>query len=446
MDIKKFILEGVRCFDTRQELAVRPLTFLVGENSTGKTTALGCFHALANRWNCNDKINFNTDTNSMGAFENIVRRSRPKRDSFKLGFALELTGGEDIEWVVEFAEDETGLALVVRSLTISFNDGVIVLRSDNKEDNGWEEIDYPFKISSYHKRQSRYEIICKDRILNRANINYILHFLSQNRGKKGSDEKWQTLNTYLRSKKGGWHHFGRTTRGEVISVHGEPPTRSSPERNYDPVKTLGSREVPVHLMQMKLAQKSAWESLQQKLSGFGCKSALFEDIEVKSAKPSINSTFQLHTKIRGSRANIADVGYGVSQVLPILVSILDTPRNAHPFLRETSFALLQQPEIHLHPRAQAELASVLAGLASRGNKYFIIETHSDYMIDRTRIEIKRGNIKPEDVSLLYFEPKNRAVKVHNLTFDKLANMMNTPAGYRDFFMREYRALMGFEDN
>ena len=445
MDIKKLILEGVRCFDTRQELAIRPLTFLVGENSTGKTTALGCFHALANRWNCNDKINFNTDTNSMGAFENIVRRSRPKRETFKLGFALELYNGEDIEWVVEFAEDAVGLALIVRSLSITLNDGVIVLRSDNKDDNGWEAIDSPFKISSHNKRQNRYEIICKDHILNRADIHYILRSLFRNRGKKQSDEKWQALISYLRSKNIMRQHLV-SPRGEVLSMHGEPPTRSSPERNYDPVKLLGSREAPVHLMQMKLAQKPAWESLQQKLSGFGGKSALFEDVEVKIAKPSMNSTFQLHTKIRGSRANIADVGYGVSQILPILVSIFDTPRNSHSFLRETSVALLQQPEIHLHPRAQAELASMLAEVASRGNKYFIVETHSDYMIDRTRIEIKRGNIKSEDVSLLYFEPKNRTVKVHNIAFDKLANMIDTPAGYRDFFMHEYRALMGFEDN
>ena len=48
MNITQFTMEEVRCFAERQEFNIRPLTFLVGENSTGKTTALGCFQILAN--------------------------------------------------------------------------------------------------------------------------------------------------------------------------------------------------------------------------------------------------------------------------------------------------------------------------------------------------------------------------------------------------------------
>ena len=80
-----------------------------------------------------------------------------------------------------------------------------------------------------------------------------------------------------------------------------------------------------------------------------------------------------------------------------------------------------------------------------GNRAFIVETHSDYMIDRARIEIRKGNIRPEDVSLIYFEPKGNVVKVHNISFDKMGNMEGVPPHYREFFMTEYRRLMGFED-
>lgn len=48
MSITQFTMEEVRCFAGKQTLEIRPLTFLVGENSTGKTTALACFHVLAN--------------------------------------------------------------------------------------------------------------------------------------------------------------------------------------------------------------------------------------------------------------------------------------------------------------------------------------------------------------------------------------------------------------
>ena len=150
--------------------------------------------------------------------------------------------------------------------------------------------------------------------------------------------------------------------------------------------------------------------------------------------------------MRGPKANITDVGYGVSQILPILVQILNpsVSKNDQHTTR-SSFSLLQQPEIHLHPRAQAEFSSLLVKLANKGNQSFIVETHSDYMIDRARIDIRKGNIRPEDVSLIYFEPKRNIVNVHNISFDKMGNMEGVPPHYRQFFLKESKRLMGFED-
>ena len=57
MNITQFTMEEVRCFAERQEFNIRPLTFLVGENSTGKTTALACFEVLANYLNgCDNRF------------------------------------------------------------------------------------------------------------------------------------------------------------------------------------------------------------------------------------------------------------------------------------------------------------------------------------------------------------------------------------------------------
>ena len=128
-----------------------------------------------------------------------------------------------------------------------------------------------------------------------------------------------------------------------------------------------------------------------------------------------------------------NVGYGVSQVLPIVVRILTS--------RRATF-LLQQPEVHLHPRGQAELASLLVGVYRAQNTSFVVETHSDHMIDRVRIEIKRGRINPEDVSLIYLEPAGNHVKTHNIGFDARANMVGVPQHYRDFFLNEADRLLG----
>ena len=66
--------------------------------------------------------------------------------------------------------------------------------------------------------------------------------------------------------------------------------------------------------------------------------------------------------------------------------------------------LLQQPEVHLHPSAQAALGSLFCRVASP-DRQLIVETHSDHLLDRVRMEVRDGesNLKPEDVSILYFE-------------------------------------------
>ena len=73
----------------------------------------------------------------------------------------------------------------------------------------------------------------------------------------------------------------------------------------------------------------------------------------------MSDPFQLQVKVRsGPRANLMDVGYGVSQILPILVDVM------RPDTRSRTF-LLQQPEVHLHPRGQAALASLFVTLGKQ---------------------------------------------------------------------------------
>ena len=93
MNIRKLIVEDVRCFAGRQEFNIRPLTFLVGENSTGKIhSALAVFKpyiVLRSARAYSSRLDFNVEPYQMGAFADIVRRSTPKKKSFTLGFELE---------------------------------------------------------------------------------------------------------------------------------------------------------------------------------------------------------------------------------------------------------------------------------------------------------------------------------------------------------------------
>ena len=235
----------------------------------------------------------------------------------------------------------------------------------------------------------------------------------------------------------------------TMSVFSTSPVRSRPKRTYDPTREFDDPEgsdVPMYLMRIEATEKKNWEELKTQLVEFGRNSELFENIDVKNLGRSLGAPFQLQIKVRGPKANIVDVGYGVSQILPILVQILNPSVSKNDqHTTQSSISLLQQPEIHLHPKAQAELSSLLAKLANRSNRSFIAETHSDYMIDRARIDIIRGNIRPEDVSLIYFEPKRNIVKVHNISFDKMANMIGVPSHYGQFFLKESKRLLGFKD-
>ena len=228
------------------------------------------------------------------------------------------------------------------------------------------------------------------------------------------------------------------------------PVRTEPKRTYDPVSELLDPEgsnVPTLLMNLAVSNPKEWEKLSQQLDAFGKSSGLFSRISMKNLGDTKSGPFQLRVKVRGPTVSFSDVGYGVSQLFPILVNVLaeSQVRSRSDANEMPIYHLMQQPEVHLHPRAQAEFSSLLVRLASLGKQTFLVETHSDYLVDRARIEIRRGNISPEDVSLIYLEPTRNTVKVHNISFDEMGNMIGVPPKFRDFFLLESDCLMGFED-
>lgn len=91
--------------------------------------------------------------------------------------------------------------------------------------------------------------------------------------------------------------------------------------------------------------------------------------------------------------NIADVGFGVSQTLPVLVALLAATRNQIVFI--------EQPELHLHPRAQVALADIIIQAADQGVRP-VIETHSSLLILALQAAIAEGRIAPDRVSLNWF--------------------------------------------
>lgn len=92
--------------------------------------------------------------------------------------------------------------------------------------------------------------------------------------------------------------------------------------------------------------------------------------------------------------SIADVGFGVSQTLPVLVAL----RVAEP----GRLVYLEQPEIHLHPNAQAALAKIIASAAKRG-VIVVLETHSAILLRSIQTLVALGKLDPEEVNLNWFK-------------------------------------------
>ena len=126
---RELFLEDVRCFHGEQRGDLRPITLLVGENSTGKTTFLGCYGVLQQVFSApdiDDRLDFNEEPFSMGSFRDLVRsrRGRDGRiDAFKLGLAIEpARGNRRPPYRLTATFREQGSQPVVSSLRFDFGD------------------------------------------------------------------------------------------------------------------------------------------------------------------------------------------------------------------------------------------------------------------------------------------------------------------------------------
>ena len=128
---------------------------------------------------------------------------------------------------------------------------------------------------------------------------------------------------------------------------------------------------------------------------------------------------------------LADVGVGISQVIPVLM---------HALVSSSTLLLMEQPELHLHPRLQAELADVLIESTRRDNR-LVIETHSEHLLARLQRRMREGALDPDDVRLYYIANNGSDGAVaQRINFTKDGEMIEAwPAG---FFDEQFEDLFG----
>ncbi len=432
-------LQDVRCFQGTQQGELRPITLLVGENSTGKSTFLGCLNTihrvLDNPFYFRPDPDFNEDPFLMGSFREIVRARRGpsgKITEFKIGLGFSPSRGGNRQITLGFREQ--GSQPAVSSVCWEFGYGCCAVTETGQEKTLVSVGDLKYELSDSIEQALQ--------MLSRAT--------SGGRGPEDTTESRAAMDAFGMFMSRWWEDIA--PRHRVIASWGLPnwrhnslvsiaPLRAKRQRTYDPIRETSSSEgahVPMRMMRLARDGKGEWKNLHDDLVAFGKESGMFSDVRVRGPQGQhMSDPFQLQFKVRsGIHSNIVDVGYGVSQSLPILVDISSS--------KSTTF-LLQQPEVHLHPRGQAELASLFVKSARSHHNRFLIETHSDYIIDRVRIDVRSGKLAAKDVSILYFEPNGTSVEIHNIQLDESGNLLNVPTGYRDFFAKETDRLLGFDE-
>ncbi|MBN2589771.1 MAG: DUF3696 domain-containing protein [Sedimentisphaerales bacterium] len=155
--------------------------------------------------------------------------------------------------------------------------------------------------------------------------------------------------------------------------------------------------------------------------------ALLRSIKTKKLQ---GGRFELRAEVnsQGVSASLTDVGFGISQFLPIIVADLQLSRN--------STLLLAQPEIHLHPSVQALLGNYFIKQTKEYDKHYIIETHSEYLLNRIRLAIVKGEIESFDVSVYYFENTIDGTKTYEIEFTENGEIKNAPQGFFDTYMMD----------
>ena len=460
-------LENFRCFRERQTVRLAPLTLLVGENSTGKTSFLALIRALSEFAFQGSPPNFKAPPYDLGSFAEIAHhrgRGGSRADSFTAGIALELqaTSGNrvtstdaagSVELEVTFCKGADGTAPApVRQR----------LRSSEVWVDEWLDPTSHSYVAKIGTTSGTWELhVPTDSRFPTELGAYQLYVMWDTQPEEffPDDEAPPKLSSVSGSPQFGkgdeealrvlWG-LGAGRMGFLASEFSgsEPfagaPVRSQPHRTYDPVRWERVPEgdhIPMRIAELSAQQTRRWKRLKSQLEGFGTAAGLFDEIAVRHLGAKGSDPFQIQVRkgskgLKGPFRNLIDVGYGVSQVLPIVTELMASSA-------PTDLYLFQQPEVHLHPSAQAALGTLMCDVAADGAQ-LVVETHSDHLIDRIRMDVRDGKTKltQSDVRILYFERDGLDVKIHELWWDENGNIENTPRSYRRFFLQEVNRSLG----
>lgn len=416
-------------------LPLSHVNFLVGENSTGKSSVLGLINLLVSPefWLTQ---NFNLPEHEFGGFRDILSTGCDRGERFTIGAAglrknREVSEGTPTSYILSYDEQDSlpRLSLFARLdgsnlMALRRFSNKYLFRTDTVSLESISDVSMAFELLTKEASKPKSAFSELPESVNKMQIGpLMIHLLSMS-GITGEFKGIKELPIDI-------PFLGQATAWFA-------PIRTRPKRTYDGYRKHYSPEgehTP-YLIRKHLDSRSITKTFSRALKQFGAKSGLFFSVGVHNLGKEASSPFELRIQLqKGCDLRINSVGYGVSQALPLVVEML---------LRSSGcWFVMQQPEVHLHPRAQAALGDVIYAMAEGERKRFIIETHSDFTIDRFRMNFRNDPNHKTSAQVLFFSRNANGNQIQRVQIGKNGEYsQEQPEGFRNFFLNEQMNLLG----
>lgn len=421
-------------------MPMKDVTFLVGENSTGKTSVMSLLNILSSSNFWISSTTFDIEETKLGNYQDIVSVDSKDKKYFRVGMCLseEAKGGnKHSTYLITFKEKE-GMPAVYRYTYETESKLIDVVFGTKSLRYRIEQTSGTMGESIENARQ------WFDTWKNRHDVSRGSYKSIGSQLRFGLMRSLGALNAYLLAEekeekpksRGKYFSFNWSTPYSDITWLA--PIRTKPKRTYDEYNLEFSPEgehTP-YLIKKYFRKKMDKQKFLEFARKFGENSGLFRTIHVKNFGRTVTAPFELDVGLNNNLLKIVNVGYGVSQVLPVIVELFE--RKKH------NCYLIQQPEIHLHPRAQAAMGELFFELSVLENKYFVIETHSDFIIDSFRLKYRDSKNKKPGAQVLYFERDGEGNKIYPIEILENGDLAaEQPKGYREFFIGKQMRILGY---
>jgi predicted ATPase len=416
-------VRGYKSLSEECSIEIRPLTILAGANSSGKSSIMQPLLLMKQTLEATydpGALLLNGPNVQFTFAEQLLSRISKEENSHTLAIKIELDHEKTLKNIFK---KNSGQSIEIDTEEISMENGMPLVVSSKMS---------PDELLSLSKtileRQSQFELMKGFiQFFQGEKAELKIHrercFLNFDYSYKREESQLNLYNSlpYISLFKQEIRHF----------IH-VPGLRNNPERTY-PVTAFG-REFPGRFEDYVASVVNHWktiedqrvEDLEKALMTLGLTSRIdarqVNDVQIELRVNRLPASNDISDMV-----SIADVGIGVSQVLPVLVALLV----AEP----GQLVYLEQPEIHLHPRAQVGLAEVLANAANRGVRV-VLETHSELLLLAIQSLVAEGSLSSEKVKLHWFtRRKDGVTKVSSAELDEAGAFGDWPEDFGDVSMK-----------